>query len=252
MIAALARALEIAERLDDAEYRLRVLHEQYAFRLVTGAYREALAVAGRFVDAAAGTADPVDTLIGRRMVGLMLHVLGDQAGARRHVEALDRVDLASARRAHIVRYQFDQRVVTQSVRARIAWLEGYPAQALQDAESAVQYAGAGDHRASLFYALMLTACPIALHVGDTAAADRYVARFHELAAAQSLAAWATWPGASRRWRSSAAVPPRPAWRCYAPRSGSCRRPRSTCTTPRSWASWPAGSARPARSRRGSR
>ena len=192
MIAALARALELAERLDDAEYRLRVLHEQYAFRLVTGAYREALAVAGRFVDAAAGTADPVDTLIGRRMVGLMLHVLGDQAGARRHVEALDRVDLASARRAHIVRYQFDQRVVTQSVRARIAWLEGYPAQALQDAESAVQYAGAGDHRASLFYALMLTACPIALHVGDTAAADRYVARFHELAAAQSLAAWATW------------------------------------------------------------
>jgi predicted ATPase/DNA-binding SARP family transcriptional activator len=192
MIDALARALELAERLDDAEYRLRILHEQYAFRLVTGAYREALAIARRFVDAAPGTADPVDTLIGHRLIGLMLHVLGDQAGARRHVEPLARADLASARRAHIVRYQFDQRVVTQSIRARIAWLEGYPAQALREAAHAVETARAGDHRASLFYALMLTACPIALHVGDLAAADRYVAQFHELAATQSLAAWATW------------------------------------------------------------
>ena len=192
MMGALARALDLAEQLDDAEYRLRALYEQYAFRIITGAYRDALAVAGRFVDAAAGSADPIDALLGGRMAALALHVRGEQAEARRRVEPLARADLATARRAHIVRYQFDQRVMTQSVRARVAWLEGHPAHALREAEDVVAYARAEDHRASLFYALMQAAGPIALHVGDPAAADRVVALLHEIAAAQSLPAWATW------------------------------------------------------------
>ncbi len=99
MTTALTKALALAESLDDTEYRLRALYELYLYRLITSDYRGALARAEEFVTVAAGTADPTDPLIGARLVGTILHILGDQAGAWRHVEPLARADFA--RRAPI-------------------------------------------------------------------------------------------------------------------------------------------------------
>ena len=192
MTAALTKALEIAERLDDHEYRLRALYELYVQRLVVSDYRGALSLAERFVDVAARAADPTDALVGGRLVGTVLHVLGDQPGAWRHVEPLARADVAAARRSHIVRYQFDQRVVAWSFRARIRWLQGFPDQALRAAEDVVDYAREQDHLASLFYALFQAACPIALYAGDLARADRFVTLLTEISVRQTMEAWSVW------------------------------------------------------------
>jgi predicted ATPase/DNA-binding winged helix-turn-helix (wHTH) protein len=192
MTAALTKALELAESLGDTEYRLRALFELYVCRIVTSDYPGALALAEKFVAAAAGAADPTDALIGGRLIGLVLHVLGDQRGASRHVEPLARVDLAAARPSHIVRYQFDQRVVTESLRARILWLQGFPDRAVRAADSIVDYARAQDHPASLFYGLMQAACPVALYAGDLATADRFVKLVAEISVKQAMDAWNTW------------------------------------------------------------
>jgi predicted ATPase len=192
MTAALAKALELAESLDDTEYRLRALYELYVYRIITSDYRGALALAERFVEVAARTADPTDALIGGRLIGTILHVLGDQPGAWRHVEPLARGDFAAARRSHIVRYQFDQRVVSQSFRARILWLRGFPDQAMRAAEGIVDYARAQDHLASLFYALIQAACPIALYCGDLPGAERFVEMLRELSVEQALETWNVW------------------------------------------------------------
>jgi hypothetical protein len=170
MVAALTKALELAESLDDSEYRLRAIWGLYIYRFRAGDYRSALTLAEQFRTVAAKTPDPSDDLIGDRLVGIVLHVLGDQPGARRHVEPLVSADFATARRSHILRYQYDQRIVTHCHYAKILWLQGCADQAMHIAEGIVDYARAKDHVLSLLYALVQGACVIAVYSGDLATA----------------------------------------------------------------------------------
>src|SRR5712672_1295024 len=68
MIAAWTAALEIAEVLDDADYRLRALWGLYVDCITSGRYPAALAAAERFCTFAAKTTDPADGAIGDRLV----------------------------------------------------------------------------------------------------------------------------------------------------------------------------------------
>jgi predicted ATPase/DNA-binding winged helix-turn-helix (wHTH) protein len=123
--AALTKALELAEIIDDARYRLGAIFGLYAHRLTTGEYRSALGLAEKFRTVAAEAADRSDVPIGSRLIGLALHILGDQPGARRHLEPSVRSRVATARSSHIILYQFDQRVAVDCHYARVLWLQGY-------------------------------------------------------------------------------------------------------------------------------
>src|SRR5260221_6213251 len=81
MSAACTSAFEIAEALDDADYRLRALWGLFVACFTTGRYRAALAVAGRLRTHAA--TDPAHGPIGDRLVGAALPGLGEQNGAGR-------------------------------------------------------------------------------------------------------------------------------------------------------------------------
>src|ERR1700730_8762255 len=123
MVAAFARTLEISESLDDADYRLRALWGLFIDCFTSGRYRAALAVAERFCAYAAKTTDPADGPIGDRLVGVALLVLGDQEGARRHIERM--LGRYVARRSHIIRFHCDQRLFAHSYHSRILWLQGF-------------------------------------------------------------------------------------------------------------------------------
>jgi predicted ATPase/DNA-binding winged helix-turn-helix (wHTH) protein len=192
MVAALTKALELAESLDDTEYRLRAMWGLYICRFRTGDYRSALTLAEQFRTVAAQTADPFDDLIGDPLIGIVLHIQGDQPGARRHIEPLVSADFAPGRRSHILRYQYDQRVVTHCHYAKILWLQGFADQAMHIAEGIVDYARTEDHVLSLLYALVQGACAIAVNSGDLATADRYVKRVEDLAVKHGLEAWRMW------------------------------------------------------------
>jgi predicted ATPase/DNA-binding winged helix-turn-helix (wHTH) protein len=192
MNVALTKALELAENVDDTEYRLGAMFGLYAYRLNTGDYRGALALAETFRTVAAKTADPSDALVGGRLIGVALHILGDQPAARRHIEPLLGADFATTRRSHIIRYQFDQRVMTHCYYTRILWLQGFADQAVQIADGIVDYARTKDHVLSLLYALISGACPIALYAGDLAAADQRVRLAFDLAAKHRLVTWNAW------------------------------------------------------------
>ena len=135
------------------------------------------------------TADPSDALIGRRLIGTTLHVLGNQSEARRHVEPVINADFATSRRSHIVRYQFDQRVLGHCYYARILWLQGFADQALRVAESIVDDARTSDRLTSLLFALHHAACPVALYAGDLAAADHYVKLLMDFTFKHGLETW---------------------------------------------------------------
>jgi predicted ATPase/DNA-binding winged helix-turn-helix (wHTH) protein len=187
--ASLTTALALAERLDDADYRLRALWGLFADHLTRGYYQEALTFAERFRCHAITSADPADRLIGDRMIGSALHVLGDQIEARPHIEhMLDRY-VTPIDRSDKIRFQFDQRIAARCFHSRILWLQGFADQAMQIAASTVEDALAIDHPVSVFLALFQMACPVALLANDLPAAESFVRMLLDLSARHGVDGW---------------------------------------------------------------
>ena len=187
--AAWTTALELAVSLDDAEYQLRALWGLWTCAVSSGEYRTALGLAQRFSNLAANQPVPVDLLVGDRMTATPLHYLGDQTNARRHVERMLARYVTPVHRSHIIHFQFDQRLAARCTLARILWLQGFPDQAMRTAQSSVEEACVTDHALSLCNTLAQAACPIALSIGDLAAAERFVAMLLDYSARPALAAW---------------------------------------------------------------
>jgi len=192
MNAALTKALELAEIRNDTRCRLRAIHGLYVHRLTTGDYRGALSLGEKFRAVATETADPSDVATGSQLIGLALHILGDQPGARRHLEPLVGLRFPTARTSHVILYQFDQRVLVDGPYARVLWLQGLSDQAMRLTESLVDYARSNDHGLSFLHTLIFTACPIALWVGDLTTADRHMRLAFDLAARHALEIWKVW------------------------------------------------------------
>ena len=178
--AAWADVLEIAERLDDTEYRLRALSGLWAYRIRNAELRASVVLAQRVANLPPNQADPTDRLVGQRMLGTSLHYLGDQANARRHLEHMLSRYAAPTSQQHIdiIRFHFDQLVTGRGTLARILWLQGFPDQAMRMAQDNVDNTRARDHVASLCTALDF-ACMVVLEVADLATSERYVAMLLE-------------------------------------------------------------------------
>ena len=189
--AAFTKALELAEIVGDTRHRLGAIRGLCVHRLSTGECRSALSLAEKFRSVAAETADRFDVPIGSRLIGLALHLLGDQPGARRHLEPLVR-SRVTARSSHVILYEYDQRVILDCYYARVLWLQGCGDQAKRLTESLLGYAGTKDHLLSFAYALFFSACPMALYVGDLTTADRPVRRAFDLAARHGVEMWKVW------------------------------------------------------------
>jgi predicted ATPase/DNA-binding winged helix-turn-helix (wHTH) protein len=192
MAAAFAEALEIADRLDDADYRLRALWGLFLERASAGHHREALALGQRFRTLATASTDPTEILVGERMMGVACHVLGDQDRAADLLSRVLRQYPASVRRLDLTRFQFDQRIAARSFYSRVLWLQGFADQALIAIEKTVVDARGIDHPTSLFYALTQAACPVALLAGELAAAERYVNELLDLAVLHAREPWGRW------------------------------------------------------------
>jgi predicted ATPase/DNA-binding winged helix-turn-helix (wHTH) protein len=138
--AAWAKTLEIAKSLGDLEYQLRALRGLWAHWMNAGEYRASLAMADEFSALAAITGDSVALGAADRMAGIILHYLGDQTGARQHLERRLARAVSTVRQSPPVRFLIDQRVAARALLARILWLQGFPDQAAATAQVAVDEA----------------------------------------------------------------------------------------------------------------
>jgi len=192
---ALTKALKIAESLGDTEYQLRALRGLYFYYAGSGPYRVALPFAQRFHDLAMSRSDLNDQLLGERMMGVAKHFLGDQISARRHLEQVLAHYAPSDHGRDVIRFQdiirfgTDLRVLARVFLARVLWLQGFADQAVRTAETSIEEAQATGHAMSLCYALALAACPIALWVGNLAAAARYTGMLIDHSRKHSLPLW---------------------------------------------------------------
>ena len=195
MGAAFTKALDIAESLGDTEYQLRALRGLYFYHTASGRYRAALPFAQKFHDLAASGSDPSDRLFGERMMGVAKHFLGDQISARRHLEQVLTHYAATdhgrdvVRFQDVIRFRIDVRVSARVFLARVLWLQGFPDQAVRTAEMSIEEAQATGHAMSLCYALALAACPIALWVGNLAAAAHYTGMLLDHSRKHDLPLW---------------------------------------------------------------
>ena len=183
------RALEIAESLDDAEYRLTSLWGLWFFHFASSGHRVALQLAERFCALAANRPDPNYRLVGERMMAISQHYLGDLAGARRHLDRALGEYITPNYTSPVLRFQFRPQVAARVLLAWSLWLEGFPDQALRAAENSVEEARGAHHVLSLCYALSQV-CPIALLAGDLATAESYLRMLVDQSARYSLPLWA--------------------------------------------------------------
>jgi predicted ATPase/DNA-binding winged helix-turn-helix (wHTH) protein len=190
--AAWQNALATAEDAGNVEYQLRSLLGLWADKINRGENRAALALAEKFDRAAANSDDAADPLVADRMIGYSLYLLGELASARIHIERMLNHYVAPPNRSHIVRFQFDQRIMARVPLANILWLQGFPDQAMSIAQANIDAANEIDHALSLSYALAQSACPLALLVGDLKTAERFVTALLEHPGRQVSAPWDQW------------------------------------------------------------
>jgi predicted ATPase len=164
-------ALALAEQCGNADYQLRAVWGLFAGAINSSNFAEALSLAQRF---RALAQDANERLIGDRIIGVALHFIGDQAGAREHTERMIAHYVAPNHGSHMIRFQNDQLVAARRVLASVLWLQGYPEQAMRMIERSVADALAIDHAITLCNLLSQAACPIALLTGDLEATERYV------------------------------------------------------------------------------
>lgn len=159
------KVLALARQLGDLDYQLRALRG-----LTNGAmtrnYREALEFARQYRNVAATSSDATDVLIGDRMIGFVLHHLGEHEESRRLTEGMLAHLAYPPDRRRLVEGTPGPHAVAKIVLARITWLQGFADQAMQIAIENVQEADALDHPVSLFCASAYAAYPLALLTGD--------------------------------------------------------------------------------------
>jgi len=189
MGAAFTKALEIAEGIGDTEYQLRALGGLFFFHTASNRHRAALPLAQSFHDLAATGSDLSAQLFGEHIMGLAKHFLGDQISARRHLgQALTRLTAADHER-DVIRFQIDVQMSTLAFLARVLWLQGFLDKAVRTAEMSIERAQATGNALSQCYALALAACPIALWIGNLAAAAHYAGMLFDESTKHGLPLW---------------------------------------------------------------
>ncbi len=126
------------------------------------------------------------------MIGHSLHILGEQATARFHVERMLSRYQPPTNGSHIVRFQFDQRVMARTTLAGVLWVQGFPDQALRVVEANIDEATKIGHEISLSYALVQSACLVALHAGDLTAVERFLTMLLDRSSRHASQPWELW------------------------------------------------------------
>lgn len=151
--AVVVQTLEMAQRLGDHDYTMRDLWSLASLELNEGRLEKALSCARQLRDAAKGPDAEAERLVGDRLAGSALHLMGRHAEARSVLEPVRSAYGSRRLRASVVRFQFDQLVLTNGFLAWIDWSQGHTAGALDTIAETVREAEAIEHPGSLGFAL---------------------------------------------------------------------------------------------------
>ncbi|MEA1652674.1 tetratricopeptide repeat protein [Nitrospirillum sp. BR 11164] len=184
--------LAAADRLADGNGRRQAQLGLYFCHFQLGRVRQALDLARRMRDEVSATDDASVLALVERLLGGALYVLGDIAGARRHTEAALALADSGPVTGHRIRFQLDQQIVARGALAGMLWLQGDVDRGREQLHRCLEQAMAMDHAYTTCIVLGQTACPLALLMGDWAAARRHNDLLMMLAERHGSMTWLPW------------------------------------------------------------
>jgi len=194
MAAAAARALEIAERLGATTYRVRALWQLARERANNGDYAGLLALCKRFDELAQTIADDAISLVRDRMTGLGVHLVGRQAEARVYAERAFNHPSASMHSTQTTLKDYDNRIASRALLARVLWFQGFPDRAAALAAESVECSLRLGDALPACYVLADPACPIAFWIGNRSEIARYLRLLREQSTNLPFGLWHSWLG----------------------------------------------------------
>jgi predicted ATPase/DNA-binding winged helix-turn-helix (wHTH) protein len=193
-IGAFQSAKSLAERSGDPGAMLHAISGQLAANLRSGRYLQTLALSEEFDQLAQGRGEEL-AVSSQRLKVLALHYSGMQERAHRLaesvLEALERENRPN-RFALCMGVQYEQRVASLAVLARILWLRGYPDQAEQRVQQALDLACQLEHIPSISYLLATAGCVIPYYNGEYEKASLRLQLLLEASSRHSIPLFADW------------------------------------------------------------
>lgn len=174
VLAAIERGLELAQALGSHVYELRLLAGLHIFHTRVGNMAAALRAAERGMGVAATLNQPDALAIGEGMLGVTLHLVGQQARAQQHCAASLAL-MADASERAVLCFGYDHRIRAQIALARALWLKGCADQARAVGRQAVERAERDGRPISYCIALVYTST-VLIWTGDLAAADELIGK----------------------------------------------------------------------------
>jgi predicted ATPase len=187
--AVLAKARQLAESVDDVEAELRMLWAQWSMENIIGEYRSAQSTARRFSEVSQRTGDPAFITLADNFTGTALLLDGKPTQARGCLEHVVEHYIPPANGRHKILFHYDQRALARARLSRVLCLQGYVAQATEQARISFEEAKAADPWFTLCWVLHHAVCPVALMTGDIAVADQGVMTMNDLATRLDSALW---------------------------------------------------------------
>jgi predicted ATPase len=168
----LMRSLAIAEDRGDRLHQVRQLGSLAALHQRNGEFNIALEYARRCSELARPTGDFAAIALAHSTLGLALHCVGELGAARLEFEAA-LAHRPSSRRTRAKFFGIESYILANTMLARNLWLQGHPAQAIEQARRTVEEALRTDH-SLLISAAFIGVIPVFLLTGDLLSAGDYI------------------------------------------------------------------------------
>lgn len=184
-----ARALSLAETVDDEDLIRRALWGVWAHRLLTGDYRASLALAAGFGDRIGPAAGLACRQSAMHMMALSHHFLGDDVAALALMRAMTEADVGPLRINHANHARIDGRVAATSLMVRLQWHLGQIGDAMALARRCADEAVGTDHALSICYGLALGCIPVAIAAGRHDLARHWIDVLDQRSTRHALEYW---------------------------------------------------------------
>jgi class 3 adenylate cyclase/tetratricopeptide (TPR) repeat protein len=183
------RARVLAEQLSDGAQRIRALHGLWTYETSRGEQVVAEELAVLLLKLAIESGDQGAILAARRALGTSRFILGDLVKGAADFAAGLQADNQSAHHPPASRIGVDAKVAGLTLLSIIQWTEGYPDQALQTSQTALEIARALQHANTIGYPLAYSACTIAWLLGDLPRVEKLSGELLDHARDHRLALW---------------------------------------------------------------
>ena len=187
----LTEALEMADALNDLDAQARALSALVAAYAFRGEYTESRNMVERLHHVAYRIGDPAVVITADRMLGTALVVAGRPREAQPCLERVLRSSPTPHDPRRSVWRHTEHRAMARAMLARALLVQGFPDQALTQAQASLDDVRGADHRLVLCRTLYYGLCRIAPMIGDFAAAEQSTSHLIDTAIALNAAFWVT-------------------------------------------------------------